>query len=172
MTVEFSRPIFEESSNIELHGTRPVGAELSHTDRKIDMTKLIVAIFMYDPCVLYLLLFRPTIAQHILTMDFYIVSTVSMHLHNLLGVLFNICCSHKISNVFIIPAHRKLQHRDYTLKKFPDFIGCICSHKLTTSIYCNCNNWYNSRRFTDYILTIVCNDHLYKHFNLLILLIL
>ena len=48
MTLEFSRPIFEESSNIEFHGIRPVGAELSHTDRQIDMTELTVAIFTYD----------------------------------------------------------------------------------------------------------------------------
>jgi hypothetical protein len=80
MTVEFSRPIFEESSNIEFHGIRPVGAELSHTDRQIDMTELIISIFMYDPCILYRLLFRPTHAQHIrihiciLTMNFYNVS--------------------------------------------------------------------------------------------------
>jgi len=63
MTVEFSLPIFEESSNIKFHGIRPVGAELSHTDRQIDMTELIVAIFMYDPCFLYRLLFRTTNAQ-------------------------------------------------------------------------------------------------------------
>ena len=32
------------------------------------------------------------------------------------------------------------KHRDYTNKKFPDLVNCICSHKLTTSIYCSCNN--------------------------------
>ena len=31
--------------------------------------------------------------------------------------------------------------------------------------------WYNSCHFIDYILSIVDNDHPYKHFNLLILLI-
>jgi hypothetical protein len=43
--------------------------------------------------------------------------------------------------------------------------------KLTTSIYCNCSNWYSSRSVIDYILSIVYNDHLYKHFNILILYI-
>ena len=41
------------------------------------------------------------------------------------------------------------KHRDYTRKKCQDFISFVCSHTLTTSIYCNCNNWYHSRRLID-----------------------
>ena len=32
-------------------------------------------------------------------------------------------------------------------------------------------DWYNLRHFIDYILSIVDNDHTYKQFNLLMLLI-
>jgi len=42
MELEFSRPIFEKSSNTKFHKLRPVEAELFYADERTDMTKLIV----------------------------------------------------------------------------------------------------------------------------------
>ena len=43
MELEFSRQSFEKYSDSKYHKIRPVGAELFQTDRRTDMTKLIVA---------------------------------------------------------------------------------------------------------------------------------
>jgi hypothetical protein len=43
MKLEFSRQVFEKSSNIKLHENRKVQAEMFHADRQTNMTKLIVA---------------------------------------------------------------------------------------------------------------------------------
>ena len=43
MKFESSRHIFEKFSNNKFHEIHPVGAEMFHTDRRTDMTKLTVA---------------------------------------------------------------------------------------------------------------------------------
>jgi len=42
MKLEFVREIFKKYSNIRLHESRPVEAELFHADRQTDMKKLTV----------------------------------------------------------------------------------------------------------------------------------
>ena len=37
MRLEFSRQVLEKSSNIKYHENRPVGAELFHVDRQMDV---------------------------------------------------------------------------------------------------------------------------------------
>jgi hypothetical protein len=45
------------------------------TATKRELLKLHLTVFMYVPCLLYSLLFRPTNALYMLTINFYIVST-------------------------------------------------------------------------------------------------
>ena len=44
MHLEYSRQIFEKSSNVEFHNIRPMEAELFHADRLTDKTEPIVAL--------------------------------------------------------------------------------------------------------------------------------
>jgi len=74
--------------------------------------------------------------------------------------------------IVIIPTYKKHQHRDYTYKTVQTVYAAT---KLTNSVYCNYNSWkltalvikYNLYRL--YFITNY-NDHICKHFNLLILL--
>jgi hypothetical protein len=57
--------------------------------------------------------------------------------------------------------------QDYTYN-FQILSTVYAATLLTTSISYNHNNLYN-KTFIHYILSITYSDHLYKHFNLLIL---
>jgi hypothetical protein len=66
----------------------------------------------------------------------------------------------------IIPAHRKL----HTKGLHPQDISRLCrlfiqsptSRRLCTAII---STWHILRRFKDYNLSLVCNNHLWEHFN-------